>query len=290
MLRGPGLLWPLFNSICFGGARYFTPFSCRVQRVSQMDRASSYGGFVVYGQPEYMRNKQAIRPVRPLIARLPPQASHWNALSPALLGGLSGEQRLSFYAQCTPMRYAHPTQILTQEETTATAYLIVEGSAEIIYVDEMGYTVVAAMAAPGEVVGDVELLSGRPCAATCRVQANTKVLCFSANLLLKHVPAAELLVNFACSLHDKMVLNVRNHAIAQFYSAEDRIALHLNKITNHDDQTVTLSQDRLAALSGCSRQTVNRALAELRDRGVISLGRGMIHVHDRAALLPKLDD
>ena len=47
---------------------------------------------------------------------------------------------------------------------------------------------------------------------------------------------------------------------------------------------VALSQASLATLLGASRQSVNEALADLRDRGLVETGYRMIRVLDRSGV------
>lgn len=49
-------------------------------------------------------------------------------------------------------------------------------------------------------------------------------------------------------------------------------------------QEVRMSQTKLATLSDCSRQTLNIYLRELRDRGLITTGYGVVRILDREGL------
>lgn len=204
----------------------------------------------------------------------------WRAKSsqPELFDGLSEDRLLAFYAECTPRNCATPTEVLSQGEPALTAFLILEGRIEVTFIDAEGNTIIAHVAGPGEVMGELELLSGKTCAATCRTYANTRLLCFSAPLLTKHVPTDLLLRNFARILHGRLVRDNRLHAIAQYYPAEARICLHLWRMAGQDGTDIPISQAQLALLAGCSRQTVNRTLAQLRDNGTIEMRRGALRV------------
>ncbi len=212
------------------------------------------------------------------------RGQQYSDLHPPLLEGLTSVQRLAFFADCTPRRYATQTEVLTQDEEAPAAYLIAEGRIEVTFVDSDGNTVIAHVAQPGEVMGDIELLSGKTCAATCRTHANTTLLSFGLSLMMKHIPAEILLRNFAGILHGRLIRDNRMQSIAQFYPAEARICMHLLNLTSDDRPQVQLSQAQLALLAGCSRQTVNRTLADLRMRGAIELGRGTIRLLDARRL------
>ncbi|WP_199260031.1 Crp/Fnr family transcriptional regulator [Paracoccus binzhouensis] len=223
----------------------------------------------------------------PALPRWFHQPGRWESLRPDLIEGLDVEARLAFYAECTPRVFPTPTEILSQDEETEVAYLIVEGQIEVSFVDVDGNTVIAHVAGPGEVMGEVELLSGKTCAATCRTLPNTRLLRFTAPLLMRHVPVEVLLRNFAGILHGRLIRDNRLQAIAQFYSAEGRICMHLLRMTSAERPEVQVSQSQLALLAGCSRQTVNRTLAELRAEGIIEQRRGLIRIRDPGRLSGK---
>ncbi|SMO32694.1 Crp/Fnr family transcriptional regulator [Paracoccus laeviglucosivorans] len=223
---------------------------------------------------------RAKRPVAPVTAR----AIGVRTLLPDLLKGLTEAERMAFYAECTPRICRTATEILRQDEPAPSGFLIIEGRIQITFVDCDGNLVIAHVACPGEVVGEIELLSGKTCAATCTTLPNTTLLVFSAALLTKHVPTEMLLRNFAGILHSRLMRDNRLQSIAQFYPAEARICLHLMNLTNEDQPEALISQGQLAILSGCSRQTVNRTLNDLRAQGIIEMGRGVIRVIDATRL------
>ncbi|WP_018000853.1 Crp/Fnr family transcriptional regulator [Paracoccus sp. N5] len=212
--------------------------------------------------------------------------ARWDTLLPDLLDGISPERRRAFYAECTPRAYPQGAEILRQGEEAYAAFLIVEGRVEVTFVDVNGNTVLAHVAGPGEVMGEVELFSGKTCAASCRALPDSKLLIFNEALLMKYVSAQRLLKNFAAILHGRLVRDNRLHAIAQFYPAEARICLHLLRLSS-DRAEVHVSQSQIALLAGCTRQTVNRTLAQLRDQRIIEMGRGMIRVLDPGRLTHK---
>lgn len=72
-------------------------------------------------------------------------------------------------------------------------------------------------------------------------------------------------------------------------SPEQRIALSLSRLFWSRTRQLDLTQDELASLAGMSRQTANRVLNALQERGVISLSMNRIKILDDAALSQLLD-
>ncbi len=197
---------------------------------------------------------------------------------------MSDPQMTALAAQMQVHRIATTRDILRQGEATLVAYLVLEGRVEVSYIDIDGNKVLAHLAQAGEVIGEVEVFSGMTCAATCTALRDTILATLDASALRRHVPTELLLRNLAQIFHDRLVRDNRQQTVAMFYGAEDRIRIHLLALTTPHHPEAFISQFKLAAFAGCSRQTVNRTLAQLRDEGLIQIGRGNIRILDRDAL------
>lgn len=204
-------------------------------------------------------------------------------LRPLLLNGIAAPARQAFLGECTPLHIPDPTEILRQGEPTRLCYLVAQGRVEITFLDKDGNSVLTHVAGPGEMVGEVEVLCDLPCAATCRTFPHTRLLSFGAPLLLRHVPLGLLLRNLAALFHDRLLLHSRMRAITQFYPAEARVRQHLLNLADARSE-VQISQAQLAQMAGCSRQTVNRVLGELRSEGQIETRRGAIRILNEAGM------
>lgn len=202
----------------------------------------------------------------------------------ALLAGIDVPSLHSFLSRCEITRHANPRQIITQGDNLDHAYLVIAGAVEISVMDESGNFLLAHLAQAGEVVGEVELLSRRPCVASATARRGSTLARFGSDVLRAHVPAERLLQNLSGVLHDRLGRDNSLHLTALFYSSEDRIRSHLLRFTTAESPRTDISQSDLATFSGCSRQTVNRTLAQLRDEGILRLARGSITVLDRNRL------
>ena len=72
-------------------------------------------------------------------------------------------------------------------------------------------------------------------------------------------------------------------------SPEQRVALYLSRIFWPGLRRLNLSQEELGHLVGLSRQTVNRVLQSLEQRGLVSLASGRVAILDEQALQAYLD-
>ncbi|SNR32908.1 Crp/Fnr family transcriptional regulator [Paracoccus sediminis] len=202
-----------------------------------------------------------------------------------ILVGLSRDQKHALLSSCTARVLKSATYVLRQGETTTGSYFIASGRVEVGYVDSSGNQVIVHTAISGEMLGEVEALSGRPCAASCLTMPDTTVLFCPAKALYAHVPPQILIPNLCTILHDRLMRENRNRMADHYYNADQRIRLYLRQLTSDsDDGLLRISQSQLGVVIGCSRQTVNKMLGELRDEGIIELGRNAVRVLDRTRL------
>lgn len=201
-----------------------------------------------------------------------------------LLADLPDDQKIAFLDICALRRHMEPTEILSQGEPCSGFYIVAQGLVEVNYCDSQGNLSIIHVAGPGDVLGDVEALSGHPCAATCLTLPNSTLLFCPTPVIYTHLQSPVFIRNQARLFYDRLQRDNRSKAVSQFYSADQRLYIYLCQLTNDKRPEIEVNQSNLADIVGCSRQTVNRKLGELRDEGVVRLGKGKIRVLDRAGL------
>lgn len=201
-----------------------------------------------------------------------------------LLADVPDDQKIAFLDVCVMRRYGRPTEILTQGEPCSGFYIVVQGLVEVNYCDDDGNVSVVRVAAPGDVLGDVEAISGHGCAASCVTLANSTLLFCPTPVIYTHLQSPVFIRNQSRLFYERMQRDNRAKSATQFHSAEQRLYMYLCQLTNENRPEIRVNQSNLAGIVGCSRQTMNRKLGELRDEGVIRLGKGTIKVLDRAGL------
>lgn len=207
----------------------------------------------------------------------------------SLLADLPDDQKIAFLDACALRRFTTPTEILSQGEPCPGIYLVAQGQVEVSYVDAMGNLSVLHISTPGDVLGDVEALSENPCAANCTAQANTSLLFCATPLVYAQLQSPVFVRNLAGIYYDRLMRDNVAKSVSQFYSVDQRLCIYLCQLTSAQRPQIRASQSALAAIIGCSRQTVNRKLGELRDDTVIQLGKGMITVLNRQALCDRIE-
>lgn len=203
---------------------------------------------------------------------------------PSILQHTSDAQYHDFLMGCHVLNVTKPRLILRQGDPAPHAFIVIRGTVEISFVDVDGNRILAHVTRPGDVMGDVEVFSDRACAASCIAQPDSVLAMFDGAHMLRTIPAQTLLRNLAGIFHDRLCRDNRQQSVAMNYAAEDRVRITLLTLTTDDQPKASIAQTGLADYAGCSRQTVNRTLAELRIEGIVDIARGSIRVLDRQRL------
>lgn len=91
--------------------------------------------------------------------------------------------------------------------------------------------------------------------------------------------------NLFCRFSDYLLAQVMQSVVCNaFHSIPERAARWLLYAQNRAGDRIELTQEAFAGLLGVQRTTVNAVIQQLSSEGLISTGRGKIHVTDRAGL------
>ncbi len=91
--------------------------------------------------------------------------------------------------------------------------------------------------------------------------------------------------NVFCRFSDYLLANVmQSVACSAFHSIPERAAGWLLRAQDRAGDRIELTQEAFAGLLGVQRTTVNAVIRTLQDEGLISTGRGVVRVTDRAGL------
>lgn len=93
------------------------------------------------------------------------------------------------------------------------------------------------------------------------------------------------IANLFCRFSDYLLAQVmQSVACNAFHSISERAARWLLHAQDRAGDRIELTQEAFAGLLGVQRTTVNAAIRELQDEGLISTRRGVVRVTDRAGL------
>ncbi|MEP3346103.1 MAG: Crp/Fnr family transcriptional regulator [Litoreibacter sp.] len=211
-----------------------------------------------------------------------------SVLDAKIFRGLTGEYKNQFIDSCGFRKFRRGEIVLPQGEQTDKMLMVAEGRVEISYISETGHKTIIYHAFVGNVLGFVETLSERACAGTCTALTDTNILTCKRSALYEHMQNPVFIRNFAEDLHDVLVHDNLYKSIDQFYTAEQKVCVYLEKLSASDGTVVIGSQSYLADVIGCTRQTVNKELGRLRDQGIIEITKTGVLILDYSALSNRL--
>ena len=171
--------------------------------------------------------------------------------------------------------------------------VLLSGFVKLSRLSEDGREVILAIRGPGDLIGEQSAIDGRPRSATATALDHVTSLVLSKSDflgLLEREPRIAIVVL-------KMLSNrLRESDVGRMelslQDATARVAariLELSKRFGDDGETgveihLPISQEELAGWTGCSRDSVVKALQAMRSLGWIETGRRRITVLDRDAL------
>ncbi len=193
-------------------------------------------------------------------------------------------QDLEVLSSCAELvkRY-RGSHLFRQGEPAQAAYLIREGEVDI-YRIHSGSPRVVSRVGVGSVIGDIAMFGEGGYKSSARAVGSVRAFRFERSTLLPEL-----------AKHPSICLRWLVSGLNQLERTQRRIIHLMHKtvlaqvadLLAEEAETrseISLSQASIATLLGVSRQSVNEALGELRDRGAIETGYRMIKVLDITVL------
>lgn len=184
--------------------------------------------------------------------------------------------------------------LMTAEQTGEVVYFILSGTVKIHMEQPDGGDVIVAILGPGEVVGEMSALgeSSRS-ASVVTIESSTLLWMDRAAFRQCLAQMPPLSYHLACVLAARLRhANEKIQTLAT-QSVEARVARQLLSFTEQYGQpqgggvhlNVRLTQGDIAALTGASREHINRVMVSYKERGYLSIDR---HHHITIHNLPAL--
>ncbi|NJN17506.1 MAG: Crp/Fnr family transcriptional regulator [Oscillochloris sp.] len=173
-------------------------------------------------------------------------------------------------------------------------YLIVDGQVRIYTISQLGQEISVKIFRDGDFFGELSLLDGLPRSAGAEAMSRTTTLTLKRATFLRIIRddpeiAVRVLSQLSARLRSSNIYieYLASHSAPQrvVRSLLDMAEQHSTECSDHDRIDLLLTQDDLASLAGTTRETVNRVLSSLRERGLISVDRGRVRVLN----LPQLE-
>jgi CRP-like cAMP-binding protein len=213
----------------------------------------------------------------------------------SFLAALDADERRTLAELGRMRRYESGDYLFYEGDPGNTVLLIQRGWVKLATTSAEGHEHVLSISGPNDVVGEVACLdlreSGRSATATALEDVVVQMISRETFLdFLERHPKALLAITR--TLIGRLRGADRRRLEFGAYDTLGRVARVLHELADahgraDGDRLVLdppLTQHELAGLVGASRESVVRALGELRRRGLVETGRRRLVVHDPAAL------
>jgi CRP-like cAMP-binding protein len=220
------------------------------------------------------------------VDQVPPSAgSFLSHLEPVERDALSDHKR--------KRRFNRSTTLMNAGTLSNSVVVILEGRVKLSFFTDEGHEVVLGIRGPGDLLGELSALDGRPHSATATALEPVEAMIVATPdfhaFLLDHPRVSLMLLRMLTArLRDADEKRIEFAA----YDSVGRVARRLVEMADRfgDQQddglliTLPLSQEELAGWTGSSREAVSKALQALRARGLIDTKRRAVTILDLPGL------
>lgn len=203
----------------------------------------------------------------------------------SLFAGAADDEVARLGTTAFPRRLVRGQVLFTEGERSEHLFALTSGRLKVAVTSPHGDELVLAVLGPGDALGELSVLDQAARSAGATALEDVTLWCVPAEQvrdLLRRSPAVALAV--AVELGGQVRRLTGAAADLVFLDLPRRLA----KLLVSEDAAEGMSglpQAQVAAQLGVTRQTLNRALQRLQDRGWIEVRRGDVDVLDREALL-----
>jgi CRP-like cAMP-binding protein len=171
--------------------------------------------------------------------------------------------------------------------------VVLSGTIKLISISEEGKEVMLALRGPGDLLGELGALDGRPRSASAIALDDAEVLVLPVadfkSFLERHPRATVAILEMLASrLRDADRKRIEFAAQDSMSRVAARLVELAERFGEESDDAIRIdlpiSQEELAGWTGCSRDSVVKALQSMRGLGWIDTERRRITVHDLDAL------
>jgi CRP-like cAMP-binding protein len=198
-----------------------------------------------------------------------------------------------FESISVPISRAETTALFTQGQKPSSVFFLLEGNVKLSLNSSNGGRIIVGIAGSGEALGMTSAISGLPCEMTAETQFPCTVSFFPRqkflNFLNRH-PTAFLCVASQLSLDHRRTCE-RLQLLGLTLSAPRKLARLLiewceDGELNRSDSRLrcTLTHEEIGEHIGASRETVTRALSDLKQQGLVNQHGSILIVPNRGFL------
>jgi CRP-like cAMP-binding protein len=202
-----------------------------------------------------------------------------------LFGDLSPEELEGMASATQSVRVAKGTRIFEEGDAASCCYVLWQGKARVVLSGEAGLEVLLHLVTPPRLIGEVALLDGSTRTASLVAVEDCSLLKIPAAVLeaLRRNRAFEnrLVASLVATLRE-----ADDHLrVISTFPAKNRVLWCLARVARYagrrDGAMVVMEKlpdSELAEMAGCTRETVNRTLRELKRKRLVSWDRTTMRI------------
>lgn len=208
------------------------------------------------------------------------------AATGGFVASLGARERAALASAGRPRTYHRGDHLFIEGDRGDAVYLVSAGQARVFTASSEGHEVTLCVRGPGDLVGEMAALDPGSARSASVVALGTLQCQVIGSDELHRLLEAHPQVSLALLrlLIGRLRDADRRRTEFGSYNATQRLARVLVEAADETRVGLALSQQEMAGLIGASRESVARALAELRDRGLVATGRRTIAIRDPAGL------
>ncbi len=220
-------------------------------------------------------------------------SGHDDTAEGGLLAHLADTDREYLLARGTRRRFRANDVVLMEGDPSDHVHVLVSGWVRVSTIVEDGREVLFGLRGPGEVLGDLAAVTGRPRSASVRAIEPCTVYQLTG---AEFVDVLHARPEIAIATIKTVATRLRHAESARVDSAafdvSRRVAVVLVRLAEEHGRRVpegvliedAFSQEDIAAQIGAARRTVARALRVLREKGIVETGRRRILIRNPRVL------
>jgi CRP-like cAMP-binding protein len=201
-------------------------------------------------------------------------------------------------AMSSERRVAKSTRIFSKGDPGSFMVTVLRGRIRLLSASREGREVTLGLIGPGEVLGQIALLDGKPRSADALAVEETVMLVTERRVFLPflavHRDLSDLMLLVLCGRLRRAVGALEDIALFDLPARLARLLIQLGE--THSQPSAggvrvngRMSQRELANLVFSSRESVNKQLRVWREAGVLTMSAGHIVIHDMASLRRALE-
>lgn len=210
-----------------------------------------------------------------------------------VLEGLSEKDLKRIARQCTWRRFAPDQQILDRDSTSTDVYFVIEGEVRIVNYSIAGREVQLAAFTPGDYFGDLAAIDGLPRSASVNAARDTLVAVISGDdflaILERHGSAAIYVLRRLARIIracDDRIMDLST--LSAYQRVYGEILRRAKPDKNVPGQWVVRPyppEREIASRAGTTRETVARAVSQLRQSDIVIRKDRNLYIRNRAKIV-----